>query len=266
MTVAALEPSRALVTSRRFLSRSRLTVRALYWALRIAISPRAESAGVAREIESLGIGALVLVMGASILVGLIAIFQVAYQLEQYAAQAFSVRAIGWFAARELGPVVVAILVLTRTASSIAGELGAMSASTELDALRAMGLDPVKYLVAPRLLALLIALPCLTIISDALIGLGGWVGSTFFLRYNPAFFLEQMRSSFQLRDMAIGVGKSVVFAAIIAIVSADEGLSVAPEVGAAGRAASRAVVNALLLVLAADTVVNALFYFIPALVV
>ena len=252
--------------SARFVSRSRVAFDSLHWLGWIIGSPRAVvTSGVAREIESLGIGALWLVGGAAVLVGLIATFQVAYQLQEFGAVSISAQAVGWFAWREIGPVFVAILVVSRSASAIAGELAAMSANAEIDALRAMGLDPIKYLVAPRLAALLVSIPALTIIADGLITLGAWIGSTFFLGLNTVLFLEQIRNAVGMRDFFIGLGKSVLFAFVIGIVSADEGLNVERRVGAIAEATTRSVVFCLLGVLAVDTLVNALFYFIPGLV-
>ena len=218
-----------------------------------------------REIASLGAGALKLVAAAGILVGLIATFQAAYQLSEYSAVVMSAKAVGWFAAREVGPLVAALLVVARSSSAIAGEFASMSANAELDALRAMGLDPIKYLVAPKLAALLISMPILTVVADVLILFGGWLGNTGFLGYSTAFFLEQIRETLEIRDIAIGLGKSLLFAFVLVIVAADEGLSVGRRVSEIGSAATRAVVFGLIGVLAADTVVNAIFYFIPGLV-
>lgn len=259
-------PPRGLRPGGRFLSRGRITVGALHWLGWIVVSPRSVvSGGVAREIDTLGVGAIRLVTSASILVGLIATFQVAYQLKQYGAESVSALAIGWFGTREVGPLVVALLVVTRSASAIAGEFAAMTSSGEIDALRAMSLDPVKYLVAPKLAALCVALPALTVIADGLITLGGWLGTTFFLGFNSRFYLEQIRTSLSGADLAIGVAKSILFAFVIAIIASDEGLGVDRRVAAIGEAASRAVVYCLLGVLATDTLINAVFYFIPALV-
>ena len=254
------------VVAGRFLARSRLALSALYWLAWLSFSRRsAVGTGTQRELDALGIGALRLVTGASLLVGLIATFQVAYQLAQYTAEVMSVRVIGWFTARELGPVGVALLVVARSASAIAGELASMRTNREIDALRAMGLDPVKYLVAPKLAALLVALPALTIISNCLIILGGWLGCTLFLGFSTSFFVEQFRVAFDLRDLVVGLAKSVLFAFIIVLIAADEGLNVEGHVAAIGHAATRGVVYSVIGVLAMDTIVNAVFYFIPGLV-
>lgn len=250
----------------RFLTRPRLATRALYWTGWLMVSGGSKvGSGVQREIDTLGVGALRLVSAASVLVGLIATFQIAYQLSEYSAQMMSARAIGWFGARELGPVVVAILVIARSASRIAGEFASMSVNAEIDALRAMGLDPVKYLVAPKLAALLLVLPALTILADGLIAVGGWIGNTMFLGFTTGFYLEQFRISFTLRDLVIGLVKAVVFALIIGLVAADEGLNVERRVSAISEAATRTVVMCLIVVLGFDTLVNAIFYFIPGLI-
>jgi phospholipid/cholesterol/gamma-HCH transport system permease protein len=262
----SVRPPRGLRPGGRFLSRGRVALGSLHWLGWIIVSPRSVvSGGVTRELDTLGVGALRLVGSASILVGLIATFQVAYQLKQYGAESVSALAIGWFGTREVGPLVVALLVVTRSASAIAGEFAAMTSNGEIDALRAMSLDPVKYLVAPKLAALCVALPALTIIADGLITLGGWVGTTFFLGFNSRYYLEQIRTSLSAADLAIGVAKSFLFGFVIAIIASDEGLGVDRRVTAIGEAASRAVVYCLLGVLAADTLVNAVFYFIPGLV-
>ncbi len=248
----------------RFVSRTRLVGRSMYWlAWLIGSGGGRVGSGVQREIETLGIGALRLVGAASVLVGLIATFQIAYQLSAYSAQSMSGQAIGWFGARELGPLVVAILVIARSASRIAGEFASMSVNAEIDALRAMGLDPIKYLVAPKLAALLLALPALTILSDGLILLGGWVGNTMFLGFTTGFYIDQLRTSFTIRDLIVGLVKAVAFALLIGLVAADEGLNVERRVSAISEAATRTVVACLIAVLAFDTLMNAIFYFIPS---
>ena len=250
----------------RFISRGRLAARSLYWLGWLAFSRRSVvNSGVEREVYVLGIGALRLVAVSSLLVGLIAIFQVAAQLAPYGAEPISPRVVTWFAARELGPVVVAILVVARSSAAIAGELASMNVAGEIDALRAMGLDPVKYLVSPKLLAVIIVLPALTIIANALILAGVWIGSTVFLGYSTDRFVGQVREAFLTRDLGVGIGKSIVFAVIIAVIASDEGLSAERRASAIGAAATRAVVISLIVVLGADTFVNARFYFIPGLI-
>ena len=259
-------PSGLEAASGRFISRGALAARAVYWVGWITVTRRGGMGfGFVRELEALGLGAVRLVGSAGLLVGLIAIFQVAYQLNPLGAEMLSPRTVGWFAARELAPVVAGLLVVARSSSAIAGELAGMATNAELDALRAMGLDPVKYLVAPKLAALLVALPALTALANGAIFIGLWIGSSFFLDLGTAYFLAQMHEATHVRDVMIGLGKSVIFAFVLGIVSADEGLAVERTHLAIGTAATRAVVLCLIGVLGADTVVNAVFYFIPGLV-
>jgi phospholipid/cholesterol/gamma-HCH transport system permease protein len=199
-----------------------------------------------------------------LLVGLITVFQAAYQLAPYGAEVVSARALAWFVAREIGPIVVAILVVARSAAAIAGEFASMSANGEIDALRVMGLDPVKYLVAPKLAALLIALPALTALAVLLAVIGGWLGMSVILGYNTALYLESLHESLAISDVGVGLAKSILFASLIGIIAADEGLRVERRVTAIGAAATRSVVYCLLGVLGADTAVNAFVYFIPGL--
>jgi len=249
----------------RFVGRSRLLGGALYWLFWRALSRRAAvSSGVVREIETLGLGALRLVVGASILVGLIATFQVAYQLKEYSAQSLSANTIGWFTARELGPLVAALIIVARSASAIAGEFASMAANGEIDAMRAMGLDPVKYLVAPKLAALLIVLPAMTIFAICFISVGVWIGNLL-LGYTPNYILADIRNSLDIRDVLIGVGKSLIFGLVLGVIAADEGLSIERRVSAIGAAATRSVMFCMLAILAVDTFFNAVFYFIPGLV-
>jgi phospholipid/cholesterol/gamma-HCH transport system permease protein len=253
----------------RFITRSRLAIRSAYW-LAYLLTPRASNrptpvaASVTRELEVLGFGAIRMVVASALLVGLITVFQVAYQLAPYGAEVVSARALAWFVAREIGPLVVAILIVARSAAAIAGEFASMSANGEIDALRAMGLDPVKYLVTPKLAALLIALPALTAVAVMLAVVGGWFGTSVVLGYNTTLYLEHVHESLALRDVGVGLAKSIVFAILIGLVAADEGLGVERRVSAIGAAATRAVVHCLIGVLAADTVVNAFVYFIPGL--
>src|SRR5687768_14731707 len=259
-------PLRSLeVAGGRFVGRTRLALGALYWLGWLALSRRAAvSSGVAREVETLGLGALRLVVSASVLVGLIATFQVAYQLKAFGAQVLSAQTIGWFTARELGPLVAALLIVARSASAIAGEFASMSANGEIDALRAMGLDPVKYLVAPKLAALLIVLPAVTVFAIFFIAVGVLIGNLM-LGVTANHVLADLRGSLHIRDILVGVGKSMVFGLVLGVIAADEGLSIERRVSAIGEAATRSVMFCMISILTVDTFVNAVFYFIPTLV-
>jgi phospholipid/cholesterol/gamma-HCH transport system permease protein len=253
----------------RFISRPRLAARSAYWLASLLLPRKPErrtpvTAEVMRELDGLGFGAIRLVGASALLAGLITVFQVAYQLAPYGAEVVSARAVAWFVAREIGPLVVAVLIVARSAAAIAGEFASMSATGEVDALRVMGLDPVKYLVVPKMAALLIAMPALTAVAIALAIVGGWFGTSVVLGFNTALYLEHLHESLAIRDVGVGLLKSVLFALLIGLVAADEGLGVERRVSAIGAAATRAVVYCLIGVLAVDTAVNAIVYFIPGL--
>ena len=267
---SATDPSPSFVPlGGRFISRGRLALRSAYWLASLLAPQPPErltpvTASVTRELDVLGFGAIRLVAASALLVGLITVFQAAYQLAPYGAEVVSGRALAWFVAREIGPIVVAILVVARSAAAIAGEFASMSTNGEIDALRVMGLDPVKYLVVPKLAALLIAVPALTTIAVMLAVVGGWLGMSVVLGYNTALYLESLHESLAIRDVGVGLAKSVIFASLIGMIAADEGLRVERHVSAIGAAATRSVVYCLLGVLGADTAVNAFVYYIPGL--
>jgi phospholipid/cholesterol/gamma-HCH transport system permease protein len=123
---------------------------------------------------------------------------------------------------------------------------------------------VKYLVAPKLAALFVGIPALTVLADLFIALGGWLANSA-LGFTTNFFLENFRDAFSVGDLFIGLGKAVLFAFLIGIIASDEGLSQERRVAAIGEAATRAVVFCMIGVLSADTLINAVFYFIPRLV-
>jgi phospholipid/cholesterol/gamma-HCH transport system permease protein len=242
----------------------RLLARALYW-VPWAWRPSARArSGTGRDIEALGVDALPLAAGSALLVGLLATFQVATRLQHFGAGTLTPTGIGWFVARELGPVIVALLVVARSSARIAGELAAMTVAAELDALRSMGLEPVKYLVAPRLAALLLTLPCLTLAANAFILLGAWLGHVVFLGASTSSFVEQVRAAFLPWDIVVGVLKGGLFALVIGAVTAVEGLSVERQGGAIGEVAGRAVSYSVLGVLGVDALLNAVLYLIPDL--
>jgi phospholipid/cholesterol/gamma-HCH transport system permease protein len=161
--------------------------------------------------------------------------------------------------RELGPLVAAIVVIGRSGSSFAAELGAMRVSEELDALDTMALDPVEFLAAPKLVAMMFMMPCLTIWSDlmgvtggALFGVNG-AGFTF-----RSYFIAT-REALALRDVTTGLVKSLVFGLVIAAVGCYEGFTTGAGAEEVGRSTTSAVVISILLVVLIDLAFTYLFY-------
>ena len=193
------------------------------------------------------------------LVGMIIALQSAYQLQELGAMNLLGGLVGLAVTRELAPLLTAIVVAGRFGSAIAAELGTMKVSQEIDALTVMGLDPVGFLVVPRLVALLVAVPCLTIFADVLGILGGLSVATGVLQMNASGYLADTVDSLVLQDIFTGLVKAVAFAAIIGLVSCHQGLRVEGGAEQVGRATTTSVVRSIFLVIVADLFVTAIFF-------
>jgi phospholipid/cholesterol/gamma-HCH transport system permease protein len=162
--------------------------------------------------------------------------------------------------RELGPLITAIVIAGRSGSAFAAELGTMKVSEEIDALEAMGLNSIRYLVVPKYLALLVMMPCLTLISDLAGILGGAIFEVLQLDQTFRMFLTATRDSLVMRDITTGLIKSLVFGLIITKVGCYEGFSVAGGAEGVGKATTSSVVVSIFLIIFADVIFTSIFYF------
>ncbi len=218
-----------------------------------------QSAALHHQIVNVGVGSVGIVVLISFLIGLIMALQAAYQLRQFGAVIFVANMVGVAMTRELGPLLTAVVLSARSGSSIAAELGTMVVTEEVDALRVMDIEPRRYLVAPRFAAMLVALPCLTTLSDVAGILGGFSIATLGLGIGPGHYWEQTVQALYAKDLLTGVFKAVIFANIIAIVACREGLSIRGGPEEVGRATTRSVVTSILLVIVSDFVFTSIFY-------
>jgi phospholipid/cholesterol/gamma-HCH transport system permease protein len=191
--------------------------------------------------------------------GFILAMQGASELRRFGAMNLVVDLVSIGFTRELGPLLAAIAVSGRSGSAFSAEIGSMVVTEEIDVLRTMALDPVEFLLAPKYLAMLIALPCLTILSNAC----GILAGGLFLRISAQMtfgvYLHNVASSIVLRDVMTGLLKSVAFATIIVQVGCLEGFRVRGGPDAVGRSATSAVVKSTFLVILADVGFTAIFY-------
>jgi phospholipid/cholesterol/gamma-HCH transport system permease protein len=161
--------------------------------------------------------------------------------------------------KELAPVMMAVLIAGRIGSAMAAELGSMRVYQEIDALRTLNIDPVRYLVLPRVVAISIALPCLVIFSN----LVGWVGGALVASFNPrvavpwSAFFGNLRQTVESTDIVNGLIKSFVFAVVIGVVSCHQGLTTIGGPRGIGRSVTKAVVNSIVLILILDYVLTRL---------
>lgn len=194
-------------------------------------------------------------------VGVVLALQSAYQLKRFGALMYTGGLVSVSMARELGPLIAAIVISGRVGASIAAELGTMKVSEEIDALKTMGLNPIQFLIVPRFLALLIMVPCLTILADFIGMLGGYMIGTLTLGIDPNLYIQKSIDSMVLKDINTGLIKSFFFAIIIGIVSCFEGFSVEGGAEGVGKSTTAAVVMSIVLIIVSDCLFTAMFYYV-----
>lgn len=212
-----------------------------------------------RQMEQIGVRSLGVASITTIFTGMVLALQTAYSLPSLGIKYYIGSVVSKSLVRELGPVLTALIVGGRIGSGMTAEIGTMKVTEQIDALRSMAADPVKKLVAPKLIATLVMLPALTIIGDALGILGGLIVATFTLNLTPGLYLNDVFDSLTLADVASGVGKSFFFGYFIAIVGCYNGLNTTGGADGVGRATTNTVVVAAILVLISDFFLTKLFY-------
>ncbi|HWN81138.1 MAG TPA: MlaE family lipid ABC transporter permease subunit [Candidatus Udaeobacter sp.] len=234
----------------------------IYWLLVAPFRgqwPRFDA--TAEQINRFGASAIPIVGLIALLIGLIMAMQSAHQLRQFGAVIFVADLVGISVCRELGPFVTAIVVAGRSGSAVAAELGTMTVSEEIDALRTMGLNPMRYLVVPRILAMTICTPLLTILANLIAILGGMLIGIFHLGISASAYMNETIQAVSMSDLASGLVKSVIFGAVIGNVGVFEGLHVHGGSEGVGTATTQAVVSAIFLIIVTDAIFTALFYFL-----
>jgi len=211
------------------------------------------------ELNRIGVDAIPIVGLIAALMGVILALNSAGQLRAYGAEKYTANLVGIALTRELAPVITAILVAGRSGSAIAAEIGTMVVSEEIDALRTMGLSPVRFLVVPKILALVLMLPLLVVLSNAAGIFGGYVVGILTLGLSSTAYLTQTVQALQISDVVTGLVKSVVFALLIGFVGVYRGLSVHGGSESVGRATTSAVVTAIILCIIANAFFTAFFY-------
>ncbi len=231
-----------------------LVVDAVYTMGLIAIRRRRLPKGALTEqAVRTGVDALFIIALLSFLLGLILAFQSAFHLAQFGANIYAANLVGLAMTREFGPMMTGIMLAGRSGSAIAAELATMTVQEEVDALRTMGIDPSRFLVAPRILALTIVQPALTLMSIFVGLLGGFLISTGFMDISASAYISQTLTALGMNDFVFGLVKSVVFAWIISVTACFTGLQIRGGASAVGEATTRAVVASIFLIIVADSV-------------
>ncbi len=210
------------------------------------------------NLRSAGFDALPIVGLLSFLLGIVVAYQGAAQLRQYGANIFVADLVGLSMLREFAPLITAIIVAGRSGSAYAAQLGTMAGPEEIDALRTLGIAPVELLVLPKLLAMLIALPLLTVFADTLGVFGGMTMAQARLDVGFAEFLDRFVKAVSLSSYWVGIAKAPVFAAIVTVIGCFQGFRTRGGADSVGRQTTRSVVQSIFLVIVADALFSVAF--------
>jgi phospholipid/cholesterol/gamma-HCH transport system permease protein len=211
-----------------------------------------------KTIEQAGVNALPIVGLLSFLIGVVIAYQSAVFLRQYGANVFLADLVGISMARELAPLMTAIIVAGRTGSAFTAQIGTMMVTDEVDAIRAMGIRPLEVLVTPKMLGLIVALPLLTLFADAMGVLGGMVIGRTVLDISAAAFLDRLAQAVSVSSYLVGLAKAPIFAAVIAAVGCYQGFKVRGSAESVGQRTTMSVVQSIFLVIVLDAVFSVLF--------
>ena len=215
------------------------------------------------QIDALGVSSLGIVAVTSIFIGMVMTIQFAFGLQRFGGLEYIPRVIVLSFLRELGPTLTAVIVGGRIGSGMAAEVGAMNVTEQVDAIRALGGDPAKKLVLPRVLAAIIVMPLLSIFADVLGTLGAMGVCQFEYQIRPLLFMQTALESVTLSDLASGLAKTPVFGFIIAIVGCHFGLTTRGGTEGVGQSTTRTVVAVSITILVADYFLTRIFVaFLP----
>ncbi len=220
---------------------------------------RVNWADVPRLMERAGADGIPIVLMINFLVGLVTGFQAAIQLKQFGANIFVADLVGLSVTRELAPLMTAIIIAGRSGAAFSAELGTMRVSEEIDALRTLGLDPYQFLVFPRVIALTLVAPLLTIIADVIGIAGGLLVGMFSLDLTFQAYLAESEKALDLFDVFSGILKASVFGLAIALVACQRGLATRGGAEGVGRATTSAVVTSLFAIVVLDAIFTVIFH-------
>lgn len=213
------------------------------------------------QMDDIGVGSLPIVLLSGFFIGAVLVLQTGAQFARFGQTALTGDAVAEALVRELGPTLTGILVAGRCASGIASEIGSMLVTEQVDAMRAMGTDPSRKLVTPRVLATILVLPMLTALNDFLGLLGGCVASIFSLRLGAVQFWTRAMNALDFADLMQGLAKPLVYGFILATVGCYKGLTVRGGTQGVGRATTQAVVVSSVLIIVADVFLTKLALFL-----
>lgn len=237
-----------------------LTADLFYWTFVDLFQKKAHRKGeFVNQAVNIGVNAVPIVGLLSFMIGLVLALQSAAQLRQFGANIFIVDLVVIALTAEMGPLLTAVVIAGRSGSAIASEIATMTVTEEIDALKSMGLNPLRYIVIPKMHASIFSLPFLVIFADILGIIGGMVIASVYLDVSFVIFYNRMAEVLLFRDIATGFFKSLVFAGLIVETGAFFGFRVTGGSEGVGKSTTKAVVVAISLVIIADSIMGLMFY-------
>ncbi len=213
------------------------------------------------QMDFIGVGSLPIVVLSGFFIGAVLVLQTSAQFERFGETALTGEAVALALVRELGPTITAIVVAGRNASGMASELGSMVVTEQVDAMRALGTDPIRKLMTPRVVATVFVLPLLVGIADFVGLIGGLLAAELTLHLDATQFWNQAVNSLEFGDLAQGFAKPIFFAFIVSTIGCYQGLRVSGGTQGVGRATTSAVVLSIVLVIASDAFLSRLLLYV-----
>jgi len=213
---------------------------------------------ILHNLQTAGFEALPITGLLSFLLGIVIAYQGAEQLERFGANIYIADLVGLSMVRELSPLMTAIIVAGRSGSAYTAQIGTMKVTEEIDALRTIGVGPLELLVLPKMLALIVALPLLTVYTDVTGILGGMIMAQAKLDVSFSVFFERLNDAISLKSYVIGIAKAPLFAVIIALVGCYQGFKVSGSADSVGRQTTVSVVQSIFLVIVIDALLSIAF--------
>jgi len=213
------------------------------------------------QMDLIGVGSVPIVTLTGFFIGVVMVLQTSSQFERFGETALTRDAVALALVRELGPVIAALLVTRRNGSAIASELGSMVVTEQIDAMRALGTDPIRKLVTPRVLASILMLPLLTAVSDFVGLVGGFIVAHFTLQLGAVQFWSRAIDALAFGDLVKGMVKPLLYGLILSTVACYQGLNVRGGTQGVGRATTSATVIASVTIIMSDAVISRLLLFI-----
>lgn len=233
----------------------------LYW---IFIGPfkkkNAPLDSIFYQMVFMGIQSLIIVFFVMLFTGIVLAMQGAPQLAKFGAVMYISSFVSVSIVRELGPVLTALVIAGRIGAAITAEIGSMKVNEQIEALSVMAINPVRFLVVPRFLSLILMLPCLTILGNIVGMIGGFLIGITNLNINPHLYIDITIKFLTLKDIYTGVFKSFIFSIIIVLVACYKGLNTEGGAEGVGKATTVSVVTSFILIILADCILTGIFYF------